>query len=280
MKLNLKMIAVAAAMVASGVSNAAFVPGSSGTGNSTLGLLVWNTGTSAYYMRDLGYTLNTFLPTGGASITGTGETGATFDKTPAAGLVINGTNKAEFAADAAFGSWITGQTLTDIKWLVMASDTLGSASGVNTAREVVSFAQGSTFTNVSVGAITTGAGAMNGQFASGNISVTGTLSPAQLNSANGSFINQAGKATTLGGNADLYYFTRNNAGTGTAATGLNQQYANATGAAVLTLSTSGDLSYTLAGASAVPVPAAVWLLGSGLMALGAAARRRKAASQA
>jgi hypothetical protein len=44
------------------------------------------------------------------------------------------------------------------------------------------------------------------------------------------------------------------------------------------LSTSGDLTYTIAGVSAVPLPAAVWLLGSGLLGLAGIGRRKKAAA--
>ncbi len=43
---------------------------------------------------------------------------------------------------------------------------------------------------------------------------------------------------------------------------------------------NGQLSYTVAGASPVPLPAAVWLLGSGLMGLVGIGRRRKAQSAA
>jgi len=45
----------------------------------------------------------------------------------------------------------------------------------------------------------------------------------------------------------------------------------------VTLASNGDLTYVAP--SAVPVPAAAWLLGSGLLAMGGAIRRRKAAAQ-
>jgi hypothetical protein len=78
--------------------------------------------------------------------------------------------------------------------------------------------------------------------------------------------------------ASLFYFSRST-GTGSttiAATGT--RFGNATGFATVKLASNGDFSYTLAGApvSAVPVPAAAWLFGSGLLAFGAFVRRRAA----
>jgi hypothetical protein len=53
------------------------------------------------------------------------------------------------------------------------------------------------------------------------------------------------------------------------------QFGNATGAASWTLSASGDLVYSVpVPTSAVPLPAAVWLLGSGLLGLAGVGRRK------
>lgn len=55
-------------------------------------------------------------------------------------------------------------------------------------------------------------------------------------------------------------------------------YANANGAGFWFLSTSGDLTWNVPlAASTVPLPAAVWLLGSGLLGLAGIGRRRLAA---
>jgi hypothetical protein len=44
----------------------------------------------------------------------------------------------------------------------------------------------------------------------------------------------------------------------------------------VTLAANGDFTYALAPVSAVPVPAAAWLFGSGLLSFGAFVRRRTA----
>jgi len=52
------------------------------------------------------------------------------------------------------------------------------------------------------------------------------------------------------------------------------QFKNATGVATWSLSATGDLVYTVPGTSAVPLPAAIWLLGSGLLGLAGIGRRK------
>jgi hypothetical protein len=94
----------------------------------------------------------------------------------------------------------------------------------------------------------------------------------------GTFTNSAG--TAGGGAVDFYEFTNNGTtGTGTSGNKVANavQYQNANGAATWTLSATGDLVYAVPGGSGgapVPLPAAVWLLGSGLLGLAGIGRRR------
>lgn len=88
----------------------------------------------------------------------------------------------------------------------------------------------------------------------------------------GGLSSSSSAAGTVGGAAlDFFQIV----GTGTASTIQTPvQFANATGAATWTLSASGDLVYNVPGASTVPLPAAVWLLGSGLLGLAGVGRRK------
>lgn len=279
MKFNLKMTAIAAAMVASGAANAAFVAGN--VGNSTLGLLAFNTSTGSYYLRDTGFFMNTFLPSDGAAITPSGDAAAsTFDKTPATGLTLNAGNTASFA-DAAFSSWLSGQTnaASNVRWTVIASDSQNT-SATNRLRQIGAIASSTTFTP-SNGAIAGGTVAINGfADATFGLSKTGTLSSGQLTASLGNFVNQAGLLTALDSTANLYYWTRSTTSSSTGLAAFENLYDNAAGPAILSLASNGDFSYSLAPVSAVPLPAAAWLMGAGLVGLGGVIRRRKAAAQA
>jgi hypothetical protein len=285
MKLNFKAVAAAAAMLAATAAHADFVTGSvpGTTGSSTLGVLAWNTVTGAYYLRDTGFTLNTFLPSNGSTITPTGELTPVYDKTPTTGLSLTAGNTTNFA-DASFATWLASTTAADVRWTVVASDRSGTST-TNRFRQIGAVNDDVSFSTPSNGTLDNQTTQINGLAGVFTLSTTGTLSTSILAAANGSFINQGTNgslSSALDDDANLYYWTRST-NTGSTAAATNQiQYGNGAGFARVTLESDGDFSYVLAPESvtAVPLPAAAWMLGAGLLSLGGTARRRKAASKA
>lgn len=279
MKLNLKMIAAAVAMVsATGAANAALTLGS--TGNGSLALYAFNTVTRDYYIRDMGFLLNDFLPTGVTTLSGDGA--VTGNRTPEAGLLLNGANTPNFS-DASFATWLSGQNAADIRWSMNAVDSTGSNATTNVKRAIVTSANPNET-------------ALNGQVdqfvASGNAGGLGTLfgdvagvsmtSSAAPDAFDTNFGLGGDGLASLNQSASLFYFARSTGTGSTTAQSTRVQYGNSAGFATVTLEADGDFVYSLAAVpvSAVPIPAAAWLLGSGLLGLGGMARRRKAAAKA
>ncbi len=276
MKLKLKLIAIAAAMASmAGAANAALT--APGVESGSFAITAFNTVTRAWYIRDTGFTLNQFLPSTYTSLPGDG--GVTGDKTPNTGLTLNAGNTTSFA-DASFSTWLTGQTTADIRWFASAYDAEGTATGVDVVRSLFTSANAAeTSSNGQVSNFTaSGAGGgLSTLFGLATLSATGTGAPTGFDNLFGM---GADALATLGQGVDLYLFSRTVGTGGTANPATGGKFANTTGSAVVTLAANGDFSYVLAGeVTAVPVPAAAWLLGVGLVGLGGAIRRRKAAGE-
>ncbi len=281
MKLNLKMIAVAAAMVATGSAHADLVGTNTAAGSSSLALVAFNTLTNAYYVRDLGFTLNSFLPS--SITTAAGDGGVTGDKSPEAGLTLNKINTASFA-DAAFGTWLAAQTASAVRWTVSAGDSL-STSATNVARLLLA-STAPVSPAVSNGTVRNAVASANGNTAlalQNNPMSLSTTGSAVLASYKGNLILQPNTLSSLDVAANLYYYVATAYAGASSTSATVTQFGNSAGFASLTLASSGDLTYSLAAAAppaAVPVPAAMWLMGSGLVGIGGMIRRRKAAAQA
>jgi hypothetical protein len=273
MKFNLKAIAAAVALVATSSAHADLTFASTGSGS--LFLTAFNEVTKAYYLRDLGYTLNQFLPS--SITTASGDGAVTGDKTPNSGLTIDKTGTASFA-DASFATWLGSQTTSDIRWTIAAGDSLSNAGNTNVSRMVLTANSPGTVTN---SAVTNAVAGMNAVVSSNTpmgLSTTGSTVPLQTASNFGAGSSSLG---LLDASLSVYYYVRSTGQLANATPAVVTQFGNANGLASFKLASNGDLVYDVAGGpSAVPLPAAAWLLGSGLLGLIGVGRRKAAAAAA
>jgi hypothetical protein len=256
MKLKTKLVAAALSLLAAAPASAALVNTSGG--NSSLFLTAWNSSVS--YTRDLGTTLDGFLGSAGSSAT--------------------------FAGDALFTT-LFGNSATPVSWNIVAGDQTYTAN-VNPARLLVTGAYGSTVTATRTGvgvannAINTEVGNMNAAGCSTSLSCQvangapgdGSLNTWGTNVGGGITFNNTG---VLGTTAQLgfYLLTALNANNAALTSSVTPTTFSANGTnSYWTLASNGTATWNVASVGEVPVPAAVWLLGSGLLGLVGVGRRK------
>lgn len=278
MKLKFKAMAAAAVMVVSGQASAAL--SSEFVTDGQLFLTVWDVTTNRSYVRDLGTSINSFLP-GGAL---TSEAGAN---------VVFPT----IGASTLFTTHFAASNIANIRWTVTGVDNTEGEGAGDGSRFVSAFSTNpGTILNGSVRGFATTAVNFAGELIL-NSGVDFTGAPAEyfstgLSATDGGgagwqplIIAQSLPGAIISGFGSAGFYlgatSNDNSDQDPANAAPVVRFANSGFFSTLTLGTDGVVTYNLdASVAAVPLPAAVWLMGAGLMALGGAARRRKVAAAA
>ncbi|MEJ0099949.1 MAG: VPLPA-CTERM sorting domain-containing protein [Pseudomonadota bacterium] len=259
--------AIAASVVAAGSAHAAITLPS--TGNGSLVLFVTNTVTQQVYARDLGLQVNSIISEGtGAGQTGTAGAYQTLDY-----------SLGSITADTTLSNFLTGD-LGNFVWGVLAGDSSSSGTSVSAPRRMVATAgdnltwnpnsptnialqNASAASNTFMQTVSAALGS-NSSVVTGIGTGPGQFDETQLENFFGYGVSIEG-AVGVGNAQDFYLFASAGGSNGTASHifQLND----------LTLSATGTLASVAS--TEVPLPAAAWLFGSGLMGLAGIGRRRK-----
>jgi hypothetical protein len=268
MKNTILKSAVVGALALGGSS--AFALTAPSTGASDLILLVSNTTTAATYLLDTGISIDSVLPTGSlvsGAVLNTSLPGLTGSSGPSTMLAnFLSANPASgdvwtLEAGQYQGTATTGSDQTPgVAKAIFTSPALTTTNSNATTKTLINLNNFENGINQDVIQNTGGLFPLNTstETTAGSFSASGTKKYGFLTVAD---------SQAPGTTSELFGFTANGS------TGKLQSYLLGTAS----LSTTGTLTFTGNPSSAVPLPAAVWLFGSGLMGLVGVSRRRKAA---
>ncbi len=267
MKMKMKALAAAVALAAAGNANAAIDTGNNSNGEMFVS--VWDQTNAISYTRDLGITYNDFLAN-----------------------INNSATTYNFAADALYTSTFGAVDPSTLVWNIAAVNNFDAGFTNYTTYGVMSSS------NNAAGVMSTTEGAMPGLINNGNYFAAGvnanTAAPfdfasnvsATATGGDGYFgsnlwgNNWGGLAgfndtAAVGQSLDFYAIIADQTPYLNGGSAANMVYIQA--ANQWTLAADGTLNYAASTPSAVPVPAAVWLLGSAMVGLVGVARRRNEA---